>query len=780
MIFPTYARRVLLICTLLILLIGYVPLLASDAAIIEADWVTENAISLRGEIGKQVSFRFPPGGTAAPVWGSEPYTDDSSIGTAAVHSGLISFAEGGVVTIEIGEGQPSYAGSDQHGITTSLYGYWSGSYSFVLPSLLTNSVTQPDFHEGLVGYWKGNIDSIANNHMVLLGGASVQEEVLRLDGPKQSQYAVINHHPSYDFSHGYSVVMQVKFHSWFNNGTSADNQYLITKKTRNNQGDAYTMRLQITGDYTYAQSPHELTVGIGGISQLLRSGGTPSLNDWHTITVTYDTHKVRLYLDAEKILESPVVADIPPSDKPIILGQSESNLEKYRYFADISMSDMLLYTRALSDDEVLLLADAKQDSDDDIPEMWRSYELPEYGIKFNYPEDWVKGESISQGVIFYKPNFGQISIQAVKLPLDGMSLSQFAQNISNNFPNLTVEMDLGTATLGKNLAKIHLFSTPQGRRGTFSGYYLVPNTRYGFVMLTIFDNPESRSFIEEIIGSMRFDEHATPEEEIVSPPVSPTVSPEISTVSTQPSGAAHIPFTQFGTYQSRGSFGGSVYLKDIFNKEAYPVYIALYPVTAVEGKTQSKDISDFVISGTPLYTATNNLGFYRLDLPEGSYVGYTYDKNGNVWQLIQGNEVFTCTSTRKVHHFKIDNTTSTLTYDYNRLASSTDKVSIEAPTAKILLSGIVMTGNSRMPYIKVVAYLVSDLEELRASEVGSTYTNSRGEFTFDLDTEQLYVLKAGVSEQQWIQEGGLHGGTVVDLHFPPESAPVIIPLENRN
>jgi hypothetical protein len=64
------------------------------------------------------------------VWGSDVYTDDSSICTAAVHAGLISFASGGTVTIEIRPGQASYGATSRYGVATSAYGNWHGSYVF--------------------------------------------------------------------------------------------------------------------------------------------------------------------------------------------------------------------------------------------------------------------------------------------------------------------------------------------------------------------------------------------------------------------------------------------------------------------------------------------------------------------------------------------------------------------------------------------------------------------------------------------------------------------------
>ena len=65
------------------------------------------------------------------MWGSEVYTDDSSICTAAVHQGLITFADGGSVTIEILPGLSGYQSAIANGIETRQYGSYHGSFRFI-------------------------------------------------------------------------------------------------------------------------------------------------------------------------------------------------------------------------------------------------------------------------------------------------------------------------------------------------------------------------------------------------------------------------------------------------------------------------------------------------------------------------------------------------------------------------------------------------------------------------------------------------------------------------
>lgn len=98
----------------------------------ETLWWDAHAGSLRGQNGQRFTFTCPPNGTASGrLWGSGPYTDDSSICTAAVHAGVITVVNGGRITIEIRPGSDSYAGSTRNGVNSSGYGSWQGSFVIV-------------------------------------------------------------------------------------------------------------------------------------------------------------------------------------------------------------------------------------------------------------------------------------------------------------------------------------------------------------------------------------------------------------------------------------------------------------------------------------------------------------------------------------------------------------------------------------------------------------------------------------------------------------------------
>jgi hypothetical protein len=89
------------------------------------------AYAYRGLNAQRYQFSCPARGSASTIYGTDIYTDDSSVCTAAVHSGLITLKLGGKVTIEIRPGAKSYTGSTRNGITSESYGSWVGSYVFV-------------------------------------------------------------------------------------------------------------------------------------------------------------------------------------------------------------------------------------------------------------------------------------------------------------------------------------------------------------------------------------------------------------------------------------------------------------------------------------------------------------------------------------------------------------------------------------------------------------------------------------------------------------------------
>ncbi|CAN5892698.1 hypothetical protein BH20GEM1_BH20GEM1_06130 [soil metagenome] len=96
----------------------------------DGDWYT-TARQVQAPVGARVRFECSGGGQGGNVWGTDVYTDDSSICEAAVHAGVIDRAAGGGVRFEVLGPQTSFTGTERHGATSMRYPAWPGSFRFV-------------------------------------------------------------------------------------------------------------------------------------------------------------------------------------------------------------------------------------------------------------------------------------------------------------------------------------------------------------------------------------------------------------------------------------------------------------------------------------------------------------------------------------------------------------------------------------------------------------------------------------------------------------------------
>jgi hypothetical protein len=97
--------------------------------VIDATWST-SAMALACTAGQRYTYRCPPRGTLAPCWGTNLYTHDSSVCSAAVHMGRITVDDGGAVTFEMRAGAAGYIGSLRNGVTSLSTGNWPCSIAF--------------------------------------------------------------------------------------------------------------------------------------------------------------------------------------------------------------------------------------------------------------------------------------------------------------------------------------------------------------------------------------------------------------------------------------------------------------------------------------------------------------------------------------------------------------------------------------------------------------------------------------------------------------------------
>jgi len=81
----------------------------------------------------------------APIWGTNIYTANSGICSTAVHSGMIS-KEGGIISIELLEGQEFYTGSKKNGLESKDHVGTKLSYTF-MGEAVTNNYTESETNQ---------------------------------------------------------------------------------------------------------------------------------------------------------------------------------------------------------------------------------------------------------------------------------------------------------------------------------------------------------------------------------------------------------------------------------------------------------------------------------------------------------------------------------------------------------------------------------------------------------------------------------------------------------
>ncbi len=94
-------------------------------------WTSKGSDLLSEEI-QEITLTFPKKGKAVgSVWGTDIYAEKSSIGMAAVHMGLITFEEGGTVTVQREGRSKQFIGSERNGIESRPLQKASYGFSFI-------------------------------------------------------------------------------------------------------------------------------------------------------------------------------------------------------------------------------------------------------------------------------------------------------------------------------------------------------------------------------------------------------------------------------------------------------------------------------------------------------------------------------------------------------------------------------------------------------------------------------------------------------------------------
>jgi len=108
---------------------GRLTLTVGTAVVSTVTAAPTNLVGYRNKVGGVYQFTVT-GVARGAVWGTDVYTDDSTVAVAAVHAGVLAAGETKTVTVTILPGQASYAATTRNGVSSSSWGSWSGSYSF--------------------------------------------------------------------------------------------------------------------------------------------------------------------------------------------------------------------------------------------------------------------------------------------------------------------------------------------------------------------------------------------------------------------------------------------------------------------------------------------------------------------------------------------------------------------------------------------------------------------------------------------------------------------------
>ncbi len=81
-----------------------------------------------GQPGTSLVVQCPANCAGGRLWGTDVYTDSSTICTAAAHAGVITLAEGGIFRLTLLDGQTGYRGSTRNGIDSNSWNTWGRSF----------------------------------------------------------------------------------------------------------------------------------------------------------------------------------------------------------------------------------------------------------------------------------------------------------------------------------------------------------------------------------------------------------------------------------------------------------------------------------------------------------------------------------------------------------------------------------------------------------------------------------------------------------------------------
>jgi beta-lactamase regulating signal transducer with metallopeptidase domain len=87
-----------------------------------------NMSAYRDRLGEDFYFRVR-GAASGYVWGSDAYSDDSTLARAAVHAGVLGVGQEAVLRVTMLKGPAAFTSSTRHGVTTSSWDNRGGTYA---------------------------------------------------------------------------------------------------------------------------------------------------------------------------------------------------------------------------------------------------------------------------------------------------------------------------------------------------------------------------------------------------------------------------------------------------------------------------------------------------------------------------------------------------------------------------------------------------------------------------------------------------------------------------
>jgi hypothetical protein len=117
--------------------------------------------SFRDQVGKSTTFQVT-GRTTGRLYGTDLYTDDSDLGTAAVHAGLLRAGERGFLQVTFHGASSGFVGSTRNGLTSLSWSTsWGGSYRIQPVGSATAAPAldvKPD--PGTATAWRGELGKV--------------------------------------------------------------------------------------------------------------------------------------------------------------------------------------------------------------------------------------------------------------------------------------------------------------------------------------------------------------------------------------------------------------------------------------------------------------------------------------------------------------------------------------------------------------------------------------------------------------------------------------------